>query len=291
MGMFGQKSTTQTPKSVIPGDLTGPRAQYGDFVQRLIASLSGGGGLPAAPTDVAPLDPRIAGLFANLQDVTGQAGAPGATAAARTTLDEIIRTGLPSTTAGTEEALGQRKALLDRERSANVTESFGARGGRFGSPLAVGLGRGQAQSDVEFLNTIAALRYGSSEAAASRRQTAATAAPGFEAAITARALAPIQTGFSMAPFLQGQAQLPFQLQREEAIRRQQEAIKAILPFLIGFPPVGTESKTTGGSGLASILGPLLGIGASFIPGVGPFVGPAIAAASGAGGLFGGATYT
>lgn len=272
---FSGKKTTTRPESVVSPDLVEPRSDFSNFVSQLIESLGQGGGLPRASTEVAPLDSRIQEMLTSLGGVQSQAGAPGAITSARSTLEDIIRTGLPTATAGFEDALFAKKQLLDRTRNADVTEQFGARGGRFGSPLAVGLARGQEASDIDYLNTIAGLRYGSGEAASKRRTEGTFGAPGFEQGNITRLLSALILGLNMAPFLQTQAQLPNQVRREEDIRAQENALRFILPFLVGFPPTGTPTTTQGASPFASILGPLLGIGASLIPGVGPFLGPAM----------------
>ncbi len=168
--------------------------------------------LPPASTGVAPEGDLMSQISKMLfGDISGAPGSPGQVG--RSTLTEMAQTGDPTNTEAAIATREKRRQRAGVEGSAQVAEQFGSRGQRLGSGVALGTSDFLSRLDESFAQQEADIEVKSAEAAAGRKESAARAIPGFETTFSSAA-------FPVASFEQALAQMPFDLDRQETIRRQ-----------------------------------------------------------------------
>lgn len=116
------------------------------------------------------------------------------------TLGETMKTGLPTNVGPAFEAMKAARERGTAQGRANVVESYGAAGLRYGSPLAQGLADYELQSQKDFAQIMADYTRQAQESAAGRRVQAAGLGAGLysEAATTTYPTAALASGPSPA---------------------------------------------------------------------------------------------
>ncbi|SRR6266478_106564 len=110
-------------------------------------------------------------LFPGLQG-QGVSGLSGVAGPGFSQLLSLMKTGNPVATQEMEQGLSATQALRQKQGTAQIRERFGVSGLSSSSPAAVGESNFLAESNADFLNTIAQLRYQSATDAANRELAA-----------------------------------------------------------------------------------------------------------------------
>jgi hypothetical protein len=143
-----------------------PAALIGVMAGGMLASTVGSGlSQSAANAGVRPVNP---GLYGSATSGLGNVSGPGFSQ-----LLSLMKTGNPVDTSGMEQGLQSVKTQTDKSNLAILKEQFGSSGLSASSPAAVGTSNYLANSDANFLQTIANLRY-QSATDATNREVAAT---------------------------------------------------------------------------------------------------------------------
>ena len=127
--------------------------------------IAGGFNQAAANKGVRPVNPGLYG--------TATKGLTGTAGPSFDQLLSLIKTGNPVDTQGMEQGLQATKRLTDQSNIAMLKEQFGAGGIGKSSSAAIGESNYLANSDANFLQAIANLRY-QSATDATNRETMAT---------------------------------------------------------------------------------------------------------------------
>lgn len=138
-----------------------PAALLGVMAGGMLAGAVGSGlNQAAANKGVRPVNP---GLYN-----TATSGLSGVAGPGFSQLLSLMKTGNPVDTQGMEQGLQATQAITQKQGVAAIRERFGASGGSFSSPAAIGEGNFLASSNADFLQTIANLRYQSATDATNR---------------------------------------------------------------------------------------------------------------------------
>jgi hypothetical protein len=138
-----------------------PAALIGVLAGGAIAGAVGSGlNQAAANKGVRPVNP---GLYGSATSGLNSISGPGFSQ-----LLSLMKTGNPVDTQGVEQGLQATKKLTDQSNLAMIKEQFGSGGLSASSSAAVGTSNYLANSDANFLQTIANLRYQSATDATNR---------------------------------------------------------------------------------------------------------------------------